>query len=431
MSNKHLAAITENVKAYCDAHFNFAFDPKNPKVRLHEPSFGADEINAMIAQSLTTMVTMGKEVRAFEEQCARYFASKHSIMSNSGSSANLLAVAALANPAWQNNLKPGDEVIVPALSWATTVWPLIQHQLVPVFVDCDLDTYNFDMRKLEAAITPKTRAIMLVHVYGNPCDMDAVMVLAAKHKLYVIEDSCEAMGATFDSKPVGSFGDIGTMSLYYSHHITTFEGGLSFTNNFELAELMRIIRAHGWSREADEKQKYVTQYPDIDPRFIFVNLGYNLRPTEVQAAMGKEQLPKLRKFVEVRRVAQQAYRRGLDKYSDFLRFQEEQSKGYCSWFGFGMVLKDKAPFAVKDITQFLNAKAIETRPIIAGNMAKHPALKMYAHRMAGTLDNCNAIMTRGFAIGCHHAIDEQACTYVISCMDEFMKAQGIRVAACL
>ena len=429
MTDKHLSAITKGVTDYCAEHFKFAFDPKNPVVRLHEPSFGADEINALVTQSLSTMVTMGKQVRAFEEQAAKYFDTKFCNMNNSGSSANLLAVAALANPAWKNPLKAGDEVIVPALSWATTVWPLIQNQLIPVFVDCDLATYNFDMQKLEAAITPKTRAIMLVHVYGNPCDMDAIMALAKKHKLYVIEDCCEAMGAKYDGKSVGSFGDAGTMSLYYSHHITTFEGGLLFTNNFEMAELLRVLRAHGWSREADEKQKYIEEYPDIDPRFIFINIGYNLRPTEVQAVMGMQQLPKLAGFVEKRRAAQTRYRQGLDRYSQFLQFQDEQEKGYCSWFGFGMVLKDDAPFSPKDITSFLNKKHIETRPIIAGNMARHPALKLFPHRVAGDLQNCDTMMKRGFAVGCHHAIDEAACDYVINAMDEFMKAQGVKAAA--
>lgn len=429
MTDKHLSAIKENIAAYCKEHFNFAFDANNPVVRLHEPGFGADEINAMIEQSLSTMVTMGKKVRAFEEQCATYFGCSYSLMNNSGSSANLLAVAALANPAWENHMKPGDEVIVPALSWATTVWPLIQHQLVPVFVDCDPATYNFDYKKLEAAITPKTKAIMLVHVYGNPCDMDIIMALAKKHNLYVIEDTCESMGAKYDGKMIGTIGDVGTMSFYYSHHITTFEGGICFTDNFKLTELMRVLRAHGWSREADEKDKYIREYPDIDPRFIFINLGYNLRPTEVQAAMGMQQLPKLDAYVKNRRAARDRYLKGLKKYEHIFSYQQEQDKGYASWFGFGMVLKEGAPFAPKDITSFLNARGIETRPIIAGNMARHPALKMFQHRVSGDLSNCDAIMKRGFAVGCHHAVTAEACDYVIGCIDEFMVAQGIKAAA--
>lgn len=431
MNNKEqkLAAVQQAIQAYCDSEFDFSFDPKNPIVRLHEPTFGAEEINAMVAQSLSTFVTMGKQVRGFEEECARYFGTSHALMNNSGSSANLLAIAALANPTFTNHLKSGDEVIVPALSWSTTVWPLVQHQLTPVFVDCDPDTYNFDYDALEAAITPKTRAIMLVHVYGNPCDMDRVLAIAAKHKLFVIEDSCESMGAYYKGKPVGSMGDVGTMSFYYSHHITTFEGGICFTNNFEMIELMRVLRAHGWSREADEKEKYTGMYPDIDPRFIFINQGYNLRPTEVQAAMGMKQLPKLKNFVEKRRETQQYYAKELTQYGDYFRFQQEQENGYSSWFGFGIVLKDNAPFNVADITTFLQNKQVETRPIIAGNMAKHPAMKMYPHRVSGTLDHCNTIMQRGFAIGCHHAIDAAAREYVVRAFHEFIRSQGLKAAA--
>ena len=419
--NHHLKTIQTAVEAYCSENYHFGFDAKNPRVRLHEPGFAADDLMAMMTQAMSTMVTMGKEVREFEEQAAKRFDAKYCVMNNSGSSANLLAIAALANPAWPNHMKPGDEVIVPALSWATTVWPIIQHHLVPVFVDCDLETLNFDMAKLEAAIGPKTRAIMPVHVYGNPCDMDALAALCDKHKLYLIEDTCESMGATYKGRCVGSFGILGTMSTYYSHHITTFEGGLTFTNNFEMAELLRILRAHGWSREADEKDRYIRENPDIDPRFIFINIGYNLRPTEVQAAMGKTQLPKLSGFIERRRAAYARYRAGLDKYGDVLQFQQEQAGGQSRWFGFCARVKESAPFTLKDITGFLQSKGIETRPIIAGNMARHPALKMFAHRVSGSLENCDKVMTQGFAIGCHHAIDASACDYVIGCVDEFMQ----------
>ena len=384
------------------------------KIALHEPTFGEEEIEAAVAQMRTTHVTMGKKVREFEEKCAAYFGSKYCVMSNSGSSANLLAMAALTNPAFKNNLKSGDEVLVPALSWATSVWPIIQMGLVPVFVDCDLDTYNFDVEKLESAITRRTKAIMLVHVYGNPCDMDIIAALADKRGLYLIEDCCEAMGAaTADGVKAGTIGHIGTMSLYYSHHITTFEGGLCFTDNFELAELMRILRAHGWSREADDKQKYIDQYPDIDPRFIFVNLGYNLRPTEVQAAIGMVQLPKLDRIIHQRRTTWESYRHAFDKYREYFRFQKET--GYASWFGFGIILRETAPFTVKDVTTFLEFKGIETRPIIAGNIARHPALGMYAHYFSGTLENADIVMKRGFAIGVQKFQQE-----IVDAIDEFM-----------
>lgn len=431
MTNKDeiLKDIFSQLENYTKQEYNFTFDPRNPVVRLHEPSFGADEIYAATETMLSTYVTMGKKVRSFEEEYAKEFGFKHGIMNNSGSSANLLAIAALTNPVTKNRLKPGDEVLVPALSWATTVWPLIQHQLVPVFVDCDLATYNFDYNKLEAAITPKTRAIMLVHVYGNPCDMDAIMSIAKKHNLLVIEDCCEAMGAYFDNKAVGGFGEVGTFSFYYSHHITTLEGGICVTNNFELTELLRVLRAHGWSREADEKDKYIKQYPDIDPRFIFINIGYNLRPTEVQAAMGAVQLPKLKGFVEKRRETAAFYRKAFAKYSEFFDFQQDTPKSYNSFFGFGFVLKNNLPFTPRDITSYLQKHGIETRPIIAGNMARHPALKMFEHKVSGTLENCDKIMKQGFAIGCHHAIDQAAREYVANILDNFMKSQGLKTAA--
>ncbi len=394
------------------------------KIPLHSPTFGEEEIQAATDQMRTTQVTMGKQVRAFENQCAQYFGSTHALMCNSGSSANLLAFAALSNPAFIGHLNPGDEVIVPALSWATSVWPIIQHQLVPVFVDCELATFNFDYEKLEAAITPKTRAIMVVHVYGSPCDMNIIMALARKYYLYVIEDTCESMGATFDGKAVGTFGNIGTMSLYYSHHITTFEGGLCFTNSFGIIELMRVLRAHGWSREADSHAQFAENCPDIDPRFIFVNIGYNLRPTEVQAVIGMKQLPKLRDFIRIRqKVYRQYYDFFMRNYYKYFRCQEKLENAESTWFGFGIILTENCEFTVKDITKFLQSKGVETRPIIAGNMARHPALDMFKHRIAGNLENSDIIMQRGFAIGCHQGITDEQQEYVMGVFREFMQTQ--------
>ncbi|MBM3579986.1 MAG: aminotransferase class I/II-fold pyridoxal phosphate-dependent enzyme [Alphaproteobacteria bacterium] len=417
LKQKIFAAINE----YCDANHNFGFDPKNPTIRLHEPTFSGEEINAFVDQMLSTKVTMGPEVRKFEEQYAREFGHKYGVMNNSGSSANLLAVAAIANPATTNSLKAGDEVIVPSLSWSTTVWPLIQSNLVPVFVDCDPKSFNFDLNKLEAAITPKTKAIMLVHVYGNPCDMDALMALAKKHNLQVIEDTCESMGAYYKGKAVGTFGRVATFSLYFSHHITTLEGGITVTDDFELAETMRIMRAHGWTREADEHAKYVAKYPDIDPRFIFVNLGYNLRATECQARMGQVQLPKLAKFVDQRRANVTTYFKNLSKYSDIFDFQHETPGSRSSWFGFSIVLKPNCPFSVKEISTFMKSHQIENRPIIAGNIALHPVMKLYEHKVAGDQSASTNIMKNGIAFGCHQAMDEVAVNYVCSKIDEFVK----------
>lgn len=423
---KCLESIYRDIKLYCEKYINTQFDPNNPIVRLHEPTVNADEIFAATQNLLSTYTTMGKQVREFENQYAQYCGLPYGVMSNSGSSANLLAVAALTNPVTENRLQAGDEVIVSALSWATTIWPLIQYQLIPVIVDCHLPDLNIDIEKLEQAITPKTRAIKLVHVYGNPCNMDAIMSLVKKYNLVLIEDCCEAMGAQYHDKSVGQFGSIGTFSFFFSHHISTLEGGISVTHDFNLAETMRILRAHGWSREADEHQKYVQLYPDIDPRFIFINLGYNLRPTEMNAVMGKIQLTKLNSYIDHRRQTAQYYLSQLQSYSDFFHFQQETNHGKHVWFGFPVILKENTPFTLKEITQYLQQHHIETRPIIAGNMARHPALAMYPHRISGDLSAADWVMKNGFAFACHQAVDVNAREYVIKIIKQFLDQYGCK-----
>lgn len=422
----HLQAqVKASISAYCNEAFDWSFDKDNPVVRLHEPSFGAEEIAAFIDTMLSTQVTMGKKVRQFEQQYAKHFGYGDGVMSNSGSSANLLAIAALANAATKEHLRVGDEVLVPALCWSTTVWPLVQYGLVPVFVDCDSRTLNIDCEHLESAISEKTRAIMVVHVYGNPAEMDAIMDIARRYNLQVIEDSCESMGAYYDGKPVGSFGRVGTFSFYYSHHITTMEGGICVTDDHALVDLMRILRAHGWSRESSLHSYYQTQYPEFDPRFIFVNAGYNLRPMEGQAAMGAVQLPKLDNFIDTRRKVASYLLSALNRYDDILDFQLETSRGKHSWFGFPVMVKPNAPFSTDAIRAFLSQNGIENRPIIAGNISRHPAFRVVKHRIAGGMSNSDFIMNRGFAIGCHHAMDENSCRYVVDVVNTFMREQGL------
>ena len=274
------------VGEYCRRHHTWDFNPSAPMVRLHEPTFGADEINAALDCLLSTMVTMGMKNRSFEALFANTHGFAETVMVNSGSSANLLALAALANPATEGALRPGDEVIVPALSWSTTVWPIIQMGLVPVVVDIDPATLNIDPDAIERAIGPRTRGLMIVPVYGNPCAMDAIVDLCQRHNLVLIEDCCEALGASYKGVPLGRFGRVATFSFYLSHHITTLEGGICGTSDGDLAETMRILRAHGWIREVKEPERWTRLHPEIDERFLFVNLGYNLRPTELQGAMG-------------------------------------------------------------------------------------------------------------------------------------------------
>ena len=415
--------IYEAVEAYCETAHDFAFDASKPLVRLHEPTFSADEIKAVLDCLLSTRVTMGPKVKAFERAFAAIGPYGHGIMSNSGSSANLLAIATLANPEARDALRPGDEVIVPALSWSTTVWPLIQMGLVPVVVDIDPATLNIDPNEIEAAIGPKTRGVMIVHVYGNPCDMSAIMDICARRSLILVEDCCEALGATYRNKAVGAFGRMGTFSFYFSHHMTTLEGGITVTENFDDAELMRILRAHGWIRETETPSVWTDRYPEINPRFLFVNLGYNLRAMEIQGAMGAVQLPKLAGYVETRRRNAQQLADRLSGLSDRLRVQAETPGGQHSWFGFPLTVSETAGFGVGDIMQALGSAGIETRPVICGNIARQPGLKLYPHRTRGDLAHASAVMDRGFSVGNHQDIDDDARNYIADHIETFVAAR--------
>jgi CDP-6-deoxy-D-xylo-4-hexulose-3-dehydrase len=396
------------------------FDPVAPVVRLHEPTFGPEEIMAALECMLTTRITMGPKVKAFEREYADKWDWRNGVMVNSGSSANLLAIAALVNKECRDGLFPGDEVIVPALSWSTTVWPLIQCGLTPVIVDIDPDTLNVDPNEIERAIGPKTRAVMIVPVYGNPCDMDAIVDICQRHNLLLIEDCCESMGATYDGRAVGKFGRVGTFSFYYSHHITTLEGGICVTDDDEFAELMRILRAHGWIREVEDRQRWIDRYPGYDARFLFVNVGYNLRATDPQGAMGSVQLPKLDGFIENRRSSAAHYREALGKYEGAFKFQQETPKGRHTWFGFPITVAETAPFTAGDLTAALNARSVETRPIICGNIARQPALQMHEHRTVGDLKHASAVMDRGLSFGNHQSLTAPARKHVIETIDAFM-----------
>ncbi|MFL2542469.1 MAG: DegT/DnrJ/EryC1/StrS family aminotransferase [Candidatus Latescibacterota bacterium] len=416
--------ITEAVNAYCDAEHDFGYSALNPVVRLHEPTFSADEINAALDCLLSTHVTMGQKVKSFETAFSSSGSFGPGVMVNSGSSANLLAIAALTNPEARDGLQPGDEVIVPALSWSTTVWPLVQLGLIPVVVDIDPTTLNVDPNEIEAAITEKTRGIMVVHVYGNPCELDAIQDICNRHSLILIEDCCEALGANYDGKSVGNFGRVGTFSFYFSHHITTLEGGITIAQEQEDAELMRILRAHGWIREVEDQTPWTERYPEIHPRFLFVNLGYNLRATELQGAIGLVQLPKLPKYVKTRRLNAERFTQRLLAHAPLLHTQSEIENGKHSWFGFPIILSKDAPFSANEIMATLGGAGIETRPIICGNIARQPGLKLYPHRAHGDLSHASAVMDRGFSFGNHQDIDVEAQDHILGVIEEFLSDKG-------
>jgi len=326
-------------------------------------------------------------------------------MVNSGSSANLLALSVLTNPSLPNRLVPGDEVITPAVTWATTVYPIVNCGLVPVLVDVDMETFNILPGEIEEAITPRTKAIMPVHLLGNPCDMDSLMEIAHKYQLRIIEDTCEAHGAEWNGKKVGSFGDFATFSFFFTHHISTIEGGMLVTNDSDLADMAKSLRAFGWIRELDKKADIAGLYPDIDPRYLFVNLGFNLRPTEIQGAFGIHQLPKLDSYIEVRRQNATYWNRILSE-SPYIKLHNEAPNTRHVWFGYPVIVQSDAPFSRHKIMEHLGTKGVETRPIMAGNIDEQPATKLFEYRKHGDLPNSRFIHRNAFFLGNHQGVGE-------------------------
>ena len=276
------------------------FIPGKTKISIASPTYGFAEVNEALDSLLSTWVTMGKKVKKFENSFARYIGSKYSVMVNSGSSANLLALSILTNPKFSKRIEAGSEVLTPAVTWATTLFPIVNVNLVPSIIDVSLEDFNLDVDKLRKSITKKTKAIMPVHLLGNPANMKEIIDIAKEYDLFVIEDSCEAHGAEFNNKKIGSFGDISTFSFFLSHHISTIEGGMLLTKNEEIFELAKAMRAFGWIRDQKNKKQTAKKNPKLDPRFLFDNLGYNIRPTEIQGSFGIHQIKKLEKFIKIR-----------------------------------------------------------------------------------------------------------------------------------
>ena len=397
----------------------------NKKIKLHEPTFGVEEIFGFTKQLITTNVTMGKQVESFEKNICDKFGFRYAVSSNSGSSANLLMISALMSNLYSKRLKKNDEIIVPALAWSTSIFPLTQYGLKPVFVDCDLKTMNIDIDQVKKAISKKTKGILTIPIYGNPCEMDEITKICKKKGLILLEDTCESMGAKYDNKFLGSFGLASSFSFYFSHHITCLEGGITVTNDYELAEIMKIIRSHGWIRNVKEKEKWIKNYPKIDPNFLFVNEGYNLRLTEPQARMGMIQIKKLDYFIEKRRNNADNLMNLMKEFNDFFIYQHEKKKSFHTWFGFTIIIKDIKVVDRGKLCKFLNKNGIETRVIVSGNFASQPVVKTFKHRIVGYLENASKIMTNGFSIGIHQNLDNNQIKYVYDVFKKYLKKENL------
>jgi len=387
---------------------------------LSVPLYGADEVCAALEALLEQRVTMGARVREFERDFAEFIGSRHAIMVNSGSSANLLALSVLASRSLSSGLRPGDEVIVPAVTWSTTLAPILQVGCVPVLVDIDEWTLNARIDQVREAISPATRAIFAVHLLGNPADMGLLAELAQERGIWLLEDTCESLGSAIGERRAGSFGDFGTFSFYFSHHITTIEGGMLVTDDDRLADLARSMRAHGWTRDLSNRAELEAANPWIDPRFLFVNVGYNLRPTELQGAFGVVQLRRLDEFNERRRANAGYLIAKLSDLSGELRFVTEQEGARSTWFGFTVVLADAQ--TRRALSGHLERRGIETRPIVAGNLAVQPAFRDNPHRIVGSLGNATQIAERGLFVGNHPNLSQGHLDHIVEAFRSFFGA---------
>lgn len=372
------------------------------KFPLATATWGQEEQDAMQRVIASGMFTMGANVQAFERDFSQYVGSKHCVMVNSGSSAILLMVAALFyTKNTKLKLERGDEVIVPAVSWSTTYYPLYQYGLKIKFVDIDLNTLNYDLDQLEQAVTDKTRAIMAVNLLGNPNDFGRIQQIIGKRDIVLMEDNCESMGAKFKGKHAGTFGVMGGYSSFFSHHISTMEGGLIVTDDEELYQILLSLRAHGWTRNLP-KQNLVCGKKSDDPfeeSFCFVLPGYNVRPLEIEGALGVEQVKRLPMLIEERRKNGKLMKAALANHTDIMIQQEI---GASSWFGFSLVIRPDSKLNRKQLITKLNRLGFECRPIVAGNFAKNQVVKYFNYEIHERLKNAEHIDENGLFVGNHH-----------------------------
>jgi CDP-6-deoxy-D-xylo-4-hexulose-3-dehydrase len=374
-------------------------DTNPPTFPLATSSWDDAELAALQRVIASGRFTMGPLVAEFERRCAAAFGSEHAVMVNSGSSANLVAVAAaVLDP--RNDLQAGDEVIVPAVSWATTYYPLHQYGLRLKFVDIDVDTLNLDLDQVEAAIGPRTKAVFAVNLLGNPIDYRRLQAIADEHGLLILEDNCESLGATFEGRFAGTFGAMGTLSAFFSHHISTMEGGIVLTDDDYLRQMLVSLRAHGWTRElAVDNVVHPKSGDAFEDLFRFVLPGYNVRPLEMSGALGIEQIAKVPGLIEGRRANAVYFRERLGGLDD-VRLQKET--GESSWFGFSLVLEGALAGRRADVVTALTGAGIECRPIVAGNFTRNPVMRYLDADVPAALPAADKVHVDGLFVGNHH-----------------------------
>lgn len=390
------------------------------------------EIMNLIDASVDFWLTSGVYANKFEQELAKWLGVRYALLTNSGSSANLLAISALTSPKLgQKCLKPGDEVITVACGFPTTLNPILQNGLKPVFVDVELGTYNICADQIERAISKKTKAIFVAHTLGNPMDLDKILKIVKKHKLWLIEDNCDSLGSKYRFRFTGTFGHISTCSFYPPHHITMGEGGAVLTNDPFLRKIILSFRDWGrdcWCESGHDDscgKRFTQKFGDLpfgyDHKYVYSHIGYNLKVTDLQAAIGCAQLKKLSKFVKARQKNFKILYVHLRRYQHYFLLPETQKESDPSWFGFPLFVKKDAPFSRNDIVEFLEKRKIATRMLFGGNLLKQPAYRDIKYRCCGALKNTDDVMNQLFWIGVYPGITSEMMRYVLSAFDEFFK----------
>ena len=420
--------ILELVGEYYEAEFaRRAFIPGESPIPVSGRVFDAVELRTLVDASLDFWLTTGRFAQQFEREFAAFFGLRDAVLVNSGSSANLLAISSLTSPKLgERRLQPGDEVITSAAGFPTTVNPIVQNGLVPVFVDIEVPTYNVDVSALEAALSPRTRAIILAHTLGNPFDLDAVTAFARRHGLWLIEDCCDAVGSLYRGRRVGSFGDLATVSFYPAHHITMGEGGCVLTDQPLLKTLVESFRDWGrdcWCEPGAQNtcgKRFDWQLGGLphgyDHKYIYSHIGYNLKATDLQAAVGVAQLGKLAGFIEARRRNFQTLYDGLKPLEEFFILPRATPGADPSWFGFPIAVRPGAPFTRPDVVRFLEGKKIATRSLFGGNLVRQPAYAEVPHRAVGDLANADFAMERVFWIGVYPGLTAPMLDYMLDAL---------------
>jgi CDP-6-deoxy-D-xylo-4-hexulose-3-dehydrase len=414
------------------------FQPGTTPVPVSGKVIDANDVSAVVDSALDAWFTTGRFAEEFERKLARFVGVRSAALVNSGSSANLVALSTLTSPKLgDRRLKPGDEVITVAAGFPTTINPIIQNRLVPVFVDVTLPTYEIDVTQLEAARSEKTRAIMVAHTLGNAFDLDAVTAFARKHGLWFVEDCCDALGTTWKGRRVGTFGDIATVSFYPAHHITMGEGGAVLTDAPNLKVIIESFRDWGrdcWCDPGKENtcgKRFDWQLGSLpcgyDHKYIYSHVGYNLKATDMQAALGVSQLTKLPDFIERRKQNFQYLLKGLAPLQDYLLLPEATPESDPSWFGYLIGVRESAPFSRQDLVRALEAKKIGTRLLFGGNLLRQPAYEGCEFRSVGDLKNTDFIMNNVFWIGVYPGLTEKMLDFVINTITDFSLKSEVRM----